>query len=188
MNIFILDTDPKLCAQYHCDAHVNKMILESAQMLATAIRMSVSPKPTAMHYITAKGTISARKKKVHLIDSDTVQDGILVDKKVYINCYENHPCTQWVRESLSNYRWLELLVKELEIERIYRGYNPHKSAELVKSWTSLPKLKDIGLTPFARAIGEDISIENIVEAYKEYYRTAKSHLLQYTKRKPPEWL
>ena len=38
MNIFVLDTDPKLCAQYHNDKHVIKMILESAQMLSTANR------------------------------------------------------------------------------------------------------------------------------------------------------
>ena len=37
MNIFILDTDIKTCAQYHCDQHVVKMILESVQMLCTAL-------------------------------------------------------------------------------------------------------------------------------------------------------
>ena len=38
MNIFILDENPELCAQYHCDKHVVKMILESAQLLATAVQ------------------------------------------------------------------------------------------------------------------------------------------------------
>jgi hypothetical protein len=33
MNIFLLDTDTKKCAQYHCDKHVVKMILETAQLL-----------------------------------------------------------------------------------------------------------------------------------------------------------
>lgn len=37
MNIFILDTDIKTCAEYHCDQHVVKMILESVQMLCTAL-------------------------------------------------------------------------------------------------------------------------------------------------------
>lgn len=37
MNIFILDNDIKLCAQYHCDQHVVKMILESVQLLCTAL-------------------------------------------------------------------------------------------------------------------------------------------------------
>ena len=37
MNIFILDLDIKKCAQYHCDQHVVKMILESVQMMCTAL-------------------------------------------------------------------------------------------------------------------------------------------------------
>jgi len=37
MNIFVLDTDTKTCAQYHCDKHVVKMILESIQILPTAL-------------------------------------------------------------------------------------------------------------------------------------------------------
>ena len=36
MNIFYLDDDPQLAAQYHCDKHVSKMIVESAQLLSTA--------------------------------------------------------------------------------------------------------------------------------------------------------
>lgn len=36
MNIFVLDSHPKTAAEYHCDRHVVKMILESAQMLCTA--------------------------------------------------------------------------------------------------------------------------------------------------------
>ena len=33
MNIFVLDTNTKKCAQYHNDKHVVKMILETAQLL-----------------------------------------------------------------------------------------------------------------------------------------------------------
>ena len=39
MNIFYLDKDPEIAAQMHCDKHVVKMILESAQMLSTAHRV-----------------------------------------------------------------------------------------------------------------------------------------------------
>lgn len=35
MNIFILDYDIKTSAYNHCDQHVNKMILEAAQMICT---------------------------------------------------------------------------------------------------------------------------------------------------------
>lgn len=37
MNIFVLDHDIERCAQYHCDQHVVKMILESVQILCTAL-------------------------------------------------------------------------------------------------------------------------------------------------------
>jgi hypothetical protein len=36
MNIFYLHNDPEICAAYHCDKHVVKMILEYAQLLSTA--------------------------------------------------------------------------------------------------------------------------------------------------------
>lgn len=36
MNIFVLDKDPEKAAWYHCDKHVNKMIVETAQLLSTA--------------------------------------------------------------------------------------------------------------------------------------------------------
>ena len=37
MNIFVLDNDIQTCARYHCDRHVNKMILESVQILCTVL-------------------------------------------------------------------------------------------------------------------------------------------------------
>ncbi len=37
MNIFVLDTRIEKCARYHCDQHVVKMILESVQILCTAL-------------------------------------------------------------------------------------------------------------------------------------------------------
>ena len=35
IKIFVLDKDPELAAKYHCDKHVIKMILETAQILCT---------------------------------------------------------------------------------------------------------------------------------------------------------
>ena len=37
LNIFLLDHDIKRCAQYHCDQHVIKMIVESVQILCTVL-------------------------------------------------------------------------------------------------------------------------------------------------------
>ncbi|WP_120243159.1 hypothetical protein [Halopiger aswanensis] len=38
MNVFWLDEDPRLAARYHCDQHVNKLLVEAAQVLSTAAR------------------------------------------------------------------------------------------------------------------------------------------------------
>ena len=43
MNIFILDSDPRIAAQMHCDKHCVKMILETAQMLSTAHHVYSTP-------------------------------------------------------------------------------------------------------------------------------------------------
>ena len=43
MNIFFLDTDVKQCAKDHCDKHVVKMILETAQLLCGAHWVTESP-------------------------------------------------------------------------------------------------------------------------------------------------
>ncbi|MDZ7797484.1 MAG: pyrimidine dimer DNA glycosylase/endonuclease V [Candidatus Marinimicrobia bacterium] len=37
MNIFVLDMNIEKCARYHCDQHVVKMILESTQIVCTAL-------------------------------------------------------------------------------------------------------------------------------------------------------
>jgi hypothetical protein len=40
MNIFVLDPNPTIAASYHCDQHLHKMILESAQLISTALAYS----------------------------------------------------------------------------------------------------------------------------------------------------
>ena len=53
MNIFLLDWDVKKCAEYHCDKHVVKMILETAQLLC------------GVHHITNKVTDQVPYKLSH---------------------------------------------------------------------------------------------------------------------------
>jgi hypothetical protein len=49
MNIFILDKDPKIAAQMHCDKHVPKMILETAQMMSTAHHIYNTPEAALVY-------------------------------------------------------------------------------------------------------------------------------------------
>jgi hypothetical protein len=43
MNIFVLDLDPAKAAQYHCDKHVNKMFIESVQLLSNCLPETKAP-------------------------------------------------------------------------------------------------------------------------------------------------
>lgn len=45
MNIFALHMDSAQAARWHCDAHVVKMVLESAQLLCTTHHLMGSPAP-----------------------------------------------------------------------------------------------------------------------------------------------
>jgi len=58
MNIFILDEDPAVAAQYQCDKHVVKMVLETAQILST---VNGGPyKPTHANHPCVKWAGAAR--------------------------------------------------------------------------------------------------------------------------------
>jgi hypothetical protein len=52
MNIFLLSRDVEKCAQYHCDKHVVKMILEYAQLLSTAHHVLSDKPPEGIYKAT----------------------------------------------------------------------------------------------------------------------------------------
>jgi len=98
MNIFVLASDPRIAASYHCDQHMNKMILESAQMLSTVAKILHPKHPSLMHLYNAP-------------------------KSVY-----KHPCTLWIKESIHNARWVLDLAIFLQHEREKAGaIGTHKS-------------------------------------------------------------
>ena len=49
MNIFVLDKNPITAAKMHCDKHVPKMILETAQMLSTAHHVYETPESNKVY-------------------------------------------------------------------------------------------------------------------------------------------
>ena len=55
MNIFVLDTDPVVAAQMHCNKHVVKMPLEAAQMLSTVHHIYDSRRASEVYKSTHRG-------------------------------------------------------------------------------------------------------------------------------------
>ena len=60
MNIFYLDHDVDISAQYHTDKHVVKMILEYAQLLCTAHRLLDNDEGDVLYKATHKNHPSAK--------------------------------------------------------------------------------------------------------------------------------
>lgn len=61
MNIFILDKNPKICAEYHNDKHCIKMILESAQLLCSVHWLNGSNAPYKLTHKNHPCSIWVRK-------------------------------------------------------------------------------------------------------------------------------
>ncbi len=156
MNIFVLSEDPKLAAIMLCDKHISKMILESAQMLCSVLNERGGTTPY---------------KTTHL----------------------NHPCTIWTRASQENFHWLTDHAKEMNYQYRWRYGKQvnHKSWEIIKDIVRENKniiktLPDIGPTPFAQAMPEEIRIkDNAVQAYRNYYRT--KDFASWSKGTPAPW-
>ena len=151
MNIFILDEDIKKSVSYHCDEHVNKMIIEAAQILCA---------------VNHKHDMPARYKLTH----------------------KNHPCTIWAGSSIDNYLYVVDYASYLneEAKRRYNHSRDHRSIEVI-SELEMPKLPDIGLTIFAKCVADEFkSISNVVEAYRQYYKTKTFATWKYSEK--PSWL
>ena len=54
MNIFFLDFDTQKCAQYHCDKHVVKMVLETAQLLCGVHHVTPQVTPQVPYKLSHK--------------------------------------------------------------------------------------------------------------------------------------
>lgn len=71
MNIFYLDRNPQVSAEYHCDKHVVKMCVEYTQILTTALYLNGVPKEKLEYkptYMTRECVIWASKSFTHWMD------------------------------------------------------------------------------------------------------------------------
>jgi hypothetical protein len=174
MNIFFLDSDPVACAQAHYDKHVVKMILEYAQLLSTAHRMTDGDE------WTDKTKSGSKIKRWSLPDSR--------EQILYKATHRNHPSAVWVRESRSNYLWLVDLFENLLSEYTHRYGKQHKTGELLETLKNPPEnLEDVGYTRVAQAMPDECKRSKAVDAYRNYYLTNKRELFSYTNRITPRW-
>ena len=102
MNIFFLHIIPSVCAKYHCDKHVVKMILETAQLLCSAHHLH--PKNYNPQYkLTHKNHPSAIWTRQSINNYKWLaQLGIELCKEYTYRYNKIHKCEQYIKEMNDN--------------------------------------------------------------------------------------
>lgn len=191
VNIFYLDRDPMLAAQAHCDRHVVKMILETAQLLSTAWHVE-APELVESDYVNSD-PLFPRWPGVDA-GYDFGLSYYIANQKIYAPTHQNHPSAVWVRESRAAYEWTWRLSQELLAEYTFRYGREHASRHTLRTleWAP-PALSDAALSEPNVAMPDHcvVAVDGYVDAlasYRNYYRTEKRPLLTYTARTPPAWV
>lgn len=181
MNLFYLDENPHVAAQYHCDTHVRKMIVESCQMLANAYT------------------------KTQLMEAPRTQKNTIRGHSYY-----NHPVSNWVRRTSPNFYYTLKLATSLcnEYTKIdgdvhfcesFVNWMYHCEPENLASLVD-PTIMDIFTLPhlampvqIATQIKTKFKGDHVL-AYREYYKTKKMIFTlrelpwTYVNRVEPDWL
>lgn len=179
MNIFYIDTDPVKSANFHCDAHLRKMIIEYAQIMCVA----------------------------HWNSTDESDLERAVRNNLYRPVHQKHPSTIWVGHHPMAYSYTFSMWDELHKIYINRYGKQHASFRLRETIVNLPqplieKLKNCVDNPWysppPMCFGKDYehikdgvdptSHEAVVNAYREYYRQGKSRFASWGgDRSLPRW-
>lgn len=175
MNIFYLDKDPEIAAQFHCDKHVVKMILESAQLLSTA------------HRVLDGVLVGGKSKTGRNVKRWSLQNEF--DSVYYSASHVNHPSAVWVRTSPYHYNWLHNLFGHLLTEYTFRYGKIHKCEGLLKPLQRFPSNQSYA--PFEeppQCMPDDSkNILSSVIAYRNYYRNHKARFAKWSVRPTPSW-
>ena len=143
MNIFFLHKDPQWAANALCDKHVPKMLLESAQMLSTAVRK---------------------------YEEET--NGVPLAEPIYKSAYPNHPMTKWVGFNRDCFRWaLEnaVYINHQYEQRFNKG---HKSFRVIETIYNNNYIDDISNGFFKeppQCMPDEYKDKCSIQAYWNYY-------------------
>lgn len=165
MNIFSTDIDPVISAINLDDIRCNKMIIESAALLANAIS----------HHGGQQSDLPIAKTS---------------GQPFKTKAWQNHPSCLWVKQNKSNYTWLYNHIVALIDEMKYRKGTTHSmTANLLILSKGVNFIPDGELTQFANCTPYK-NIEDTIEAYKMtmvYKWEHDGKLPKWTKRSRPDW-
>jgi hypothetical protein len=181
LNLFVLSECPVEAAQLQCNIHINKMTVESAQMLSTAHRMLDG-------HPEKRPSKSGKRLSTHYIHPDSELDNTL-----YKAVHYHHPCTVWTMQTSSNYEWHYQHFVALATEFTYRYEKQHRSFLALKDILKKPP-KNIPIgqqTEWPLAMGsnpECMFKGDAVRSYQAFYQTKQERFkMVWSKRPTPDW-
>ena len=163
MNIFVLDENPITAAQCMDDVRVPKMCVESAQMMASALRRH-----------------GATDEQMPLTKAG----------KPYKGGYKHHPCTVWAGDSRANFQWLAQHALALCLEYSMRFGKQHACHEPIGIMYALHGIiPHDELTTFAQAMPDEYKDDDVVKAYRSYYKSKQNSKggVRYVHTDVPTW-
>tara|TARA_R100001079_G_scaffold109774_1_gene83451 strand:- start:616 stop:1122 length:507 start_codon:yes stop_codon:yes gene_type:complete len=163
MNIFVLDINPFIAAQCMDDVRVPKMCVESAQMMASALRR-----------------YGATDEQMPLTKAG----------KPYRGGYKHHPCTVWAGDSRANFQWLAHHAEALLDEYYHRFGKVHACHNPIYQMSSMRDIIPEGdLTTFAQAMPDEYKDDDVVKAYRSYYKSKQYSKggVRYVRTDVPTW-
>lgn len=164
MNIFYLDSDPKICAQYHCDKHVVKMIVETAQILST------------VHHIHKSYLAPKLYKPTHINHPCVKWTAQSIHNYYFLDYLFN--------ELLNEYTYRYSKIHACEEKARYLSSIP-TSMPLGDGFTPPPQCmpQEYQEKPSFYSDAKD----DTIRAYQRYYIGEKSKFAKWTIRSEPEW-
>ena len=157
MNVFYLDHDTKICAEYHNDKHCVRMVLEYAQLLSTAHR--IIDRDMANRFVY-KATHKNHPSAIWVRQNQSNYDWLY---SLFVDLAEEYTY-RYGRKHLS-YKKLKHIL----------AYPPNNIEEGAFTQPT-PTMPDHCKIP-----------NDSIASYRYYYKTEKSHLAKWTDRPVPKW-
>ena len=158
MNIFVLDKDIKQSAKAHCNPHVVKMPLETAQLLCTA------------RHELGEGADTIPYRKTHINHPCSIWARESLHNYVWLCKFGFELCIEYT------HRYGKVHKCQAVIDNC------------LLNTPKIASFKSIHKTQHPQAMPDEYKTDDAVSAYRSYYINDKSHLLKYTNRNKPDWI
>ena len=191
MNIFVVSYNPRSCAVCLDDIRLNKMIVETGQLLSTAYRMWYGQRGPIF-----TNSLKFKEGYPYCLPDELVLESYYRQGLIDLASYINHPCTVWARQKPEHYAWLWLLMYNMLEEYTFRFDKQHSNQKKLTplAQVDFPVLghrlwKQV--EHFIDCSGQPENDWSIYDRYKECLRNKWSNdtiKLTWTNRLMPEWV